>query len=48
MKTEYEKRHKYGLDTVVFGKSKKKFTNFYTALAVLLPLLGWFVTYLIS
>ena len=36
MKTTYEKLHKYGINDIVFGKSKKKFFTLYWIFLVFL------------
>jgi hypothetical protein len=40
MKTTYEKLHKYSIDAMVFGKSKKKYFVFYWFLIALLFVIG--------
>lgn len=40
MKTTYEKLHKYSIDAMVFGKSKKRHFIFYWVLIVALFVLG--------
>ncbi len=42
MKTPYEKRLKYGLPRLLFGKTKKKARLFYAAL-ILLYILGFLI-----
>ena len=44
MKTQYEKMYKYELNSLIFGKPKKKYANFYLSLAVVIPILGWLVS----
>jgi uncharacterized membrane protein len=36
MKTTYEKLHKYGINDIVFGRSKKKFFILYWILLIFL------------
>lgn len=44
MKTEYEKMYKYEFNSLIFGKPKRRYANFYLALAVIIPIFGWIIT----